>query len=165
MTDDEKELSKIIIRAQAKQHGDEETLSTVAERAYRLGRETEQRETASLRHAALFAAGVRGGPGAWRWSADPTGTILTDEAAWERLLGEMRERTGRRAPVQGEHNKRDRGPGTIAWDEHVLAWSAYAVRYGRDQSAERIAERGGFGYAELTSLLGHEPKTWTPASE
>ena len=122
-----------------------------------------QRETASHRHAALFAAGIHGGPGAWRWASDPTGTILTDEAAWERLLGEMRERTGRRAPVQGTPKKR--GPGTIAWDEHVLAWSAYAVRYGRDQSAERIAERGGFGYAELTSLLGHEPKTWAPASE
>ena len=124
-----------------------------------------QRETASHRHAALFAAGIHGGPGAWRWASDPTGTILDDAAAWERLLGEMRKRAGRRAPVQGEHNKRDRGPGTIAWDEHVLAWSAYAVRYGRDQSAERIAERGGFGYAELTSLLGHEPKTWAPASE
>lgn len=42
--------------------------------------------TASLRHAALFAAGVRGGPGAWRWASDP----VDDEAAWERLLVEMR---------------------------------------------------------------------------
>lgn len=49
-----------------------------------------QRETASLRHAALFAAGVCGGPGAWRWASDPEGTILDDVAAWERLLGEMR---------------------------------------------------------------------------
>jgi hypothetical protein len=46
---------------------------------------------ASLRHAALFAAGIHGGPGAWRWASDPTGTILDDVAAWERLLGEMRE--------------------------------------------------------------------------
>jgi hypothetical protein len=43
------------------------------------------------RHAALFAAGIHGGPGAWRWASDPTGTILADEAAWERLLGEMRD--------------------------------------------------------------------------
>ncbi len=42
------------------------------------------------RHAALFAAGIHGGPGAWRWRSDPQGTILDDEAAWERLLGEMR---------------------------------------------------------------------------
>lgn len=91
MTEDEKELGAIIIRAQAKQYGDEETLSTVAERAYQLGRETGQRETASLRHAALFAAGIHGGPGAWRWRSDPQGTTLDDTEAWERLLGEMRE--------------------------------------------------------------------------
>jgi len=45
------------------------------------------------RHAALLAAGIHGGPGAWRWASDPTGTTLDDEAAWERLLGEMRERS------------------------------------------------------------------------
>lgn len=54
------------------------------------------RETASLRHATLFAAGVRGGPGAWRWASDPQGTILDDVAAWERLLDEMREATAYR---------------------------------------------------------------------
>lgn len=45
------------------------------------------------RHAALFAAGIRGGPGAWRWAHDKRGTTLDDAAAWERLLGEMRERS------------------------------------------------------------------------
>ncbi len=45
------------------------------------------------RHAALFAAGIHGGPGAWRWRSDDPGTILDDVAAWERLLGEMRERS------------------------------------------------------------------------
>ena len=44
------------------------------------------------RHAALFAAGIRGGPGAWRWASDPSGTTLDDVSAWERLLREMRER-------------------------------------------------------------------------
>ena len=53
---------------------------------------------ASLRHAALLAAGIHGGPGAWRWDSDPTGTILDGVAAWERLLGEMRERAARRRP-------------------------------------------------------------------
>ena len=48
-----------------------------------------QRETASLRHAALLAAGIHGGPGAWRWRSDPQGTTLDDVEAWERLLGEM----------------------------------------------------------------------------
>lgn len=88
---DEKELRKIIVRVQGKQYDDEETLSTVADRAYLLGRETGNRETASHRHAALLAAGIHGGPGAWRWAFDPTGAILDDEAAWERLLGEMRD--------------------------------------------------------------------------
>lgn len=46
---------------------------------------------AALRHAALFAAGIHGGPGAWRWRSDEPGTILDDVAAWERMLGEMRD--------------------------------------------------------------------------
>jgi len=54
------------------------------------------------------------------------------------------------------------GPGSVAWSEHLLAWSDYARRYGTSQSAERLAERGGFGYAELTDHLGHEPTTWEP---
>lgn len=53
-------------------------------------------------------------------------------------------------------------PGTISWEEHERAWEEYARRYGRSQSAERIHERGGFCYWELTDQLGHEPKTWEP---
>ena len=67
---------------------------------------------------------------------------------------------GRRAPVQGDRG--GRGPGTIAWSEHLLAWSAYAGKYGRGQSAERMAERAGFSYLELVDFLGHEPTTWEP---
>ncbi len=80
---------------------------------------------------------------------------------------------GKRAPVQADataHLPADhpgrrpgaRGAGTIAWAEHLLAYAAYAARYGRSQSAERLAERGGFGYGELLELLGHEPTTWEP---
>jgi len=72
---------------------------------------------------------------------------------------------GKRAPVQGDggHPKdRKHGPGSIAWAEHLQAWSAYAARYGEGQSAERMAERGGFGYGELQELLGREPETWEP---
>lgn len=63
----------------------------------------------------------------------------------------------RRAPVQSERN---RPAGTVLWEEHEKAWRAYSVRYGKDQSAERIAERGGFGYDEITKLLKHPPLTW-----
>lgn len=74
---------------------------------------------------------------------------------------------GKRAPVQADAWRRPsesqgKGPGTIAWWEHELAWSNYARQYGTGQSAQRMAERGGFGYAELTGLLGHAPLTWTP---
>jgi len=48
----------------------------------------------------------------------------------------------RRAPVQGY------SPG-IPWSLHIKAWDAYAAKYGRYQSAERMAERGGFHTNEL----------------
>lgn len=86
---------------------------------------------------------------------------------------------GKRAPVQGdstfgvggfyreeaikELGREPRGPGTISWEEHERAWCDYARRYGRQQSAERLAERGGFGYGELIDHLGREPETWRPA--
>lgn len=53
--------------------------------------------------------------------------------------------------------------GTIEWWEHEAVWAAYAKRYGTQQSAERINERGGFGYTEVVDFLGHEPTTWEPA--
>lgn len=76
----------------------------------------------------------------------------------------------RRAPVQaqGSYYLRPgdsrlagtRPPGSISWEEHEEAWRDYATRFGSGQSAERIAERGGFGFCELTDHLGREPKTW-----
>lgn len=68
---------------------------------------------------------------------------------------------GKRAPVQGdaEHKK---AAGSISWDEHLRAWSAYAAKYGRSQTAERLAERGGFSYGELVAFLGVPPSTWSP---
>lgn len=65
-----------------------------------------------------------------------------------------------RAPVQGDYKRGGRPPGTVLWGEHVEAWNEYAKRHGTQQSAQRIAERGGFGYDELTELLGHPPCTW-----
>lgn len=71
---------------------------------------------------------------------------------------------GKRAPVQGDgHGRRaTRGPGTIAWAEHMEAWSVYSQRGHGGQSAENIAGRGGFGFDELAMLLGHAPRTWVP---
>lgn len=75
---------------------------------------------------------------------------------------------GRRAPVQRSRNGGTRhgvtyGPhpeGTISWAEHEQAWAVYGAQYR--QSAERIAERGGFGYGELVEFLKREPTTWVP---
>lgn len=66
----------------------------------------------------------------------------------------------RRAPVQGDHGKHGKGPGSVSWAEHVEAWASYASRYGTSQSATRIAERCGFSYSELVTYLGHAPLTW-----
>lgn len=70
--------------------------------------------------------------------------------------------TERRAPVQGGHGRGREivPPGTIAWWEHEEVWRAYAELYGREQSAERIAERGGFGKHEAEKLLRGPLATW-----
>ena len=71
----------------------------------------------------------------------------------------------RRAPVQGNHRlprgTQGRAPGTISWEEHLEAWRAYAREFP-GQNAERIAERGGFGYGELVEYLKRPPTTWEP---
>jgi hypothetical protein len=82
----------------------------------------------------------------------------------------------RRAPVQASRRELDANgysngpprpssapgtvPGTISWEEHEQAWREYARRYGTSQSAERLAQRGGFSWWELVDYLGHEPTTW-----
>lgn len=67
------------------------------------------------------------------------------------------------APVQGEWRKDKKRPaGTISWDEHLEAWKVYDEKFRSDQSAERIAQRGGFSYEELVEFLGREPETWRP---
>lgn len=56
------------------------------------------------------------------------------------------------------------GPGTISWAEHEQIWAKYSGRYGSEQSAERIAQRGGFSYGECILLLGRPPETWSARS-
>lgn len=58
------------------------------------------------------------------------------------------------APVQGEW--KGRPAGTVPWAVHLQAFEVYRARLGGGQTAERIAERGGFSYRELQCLLaGH----------
>ncbi|MCI2958193.1 DUF4406 domain-containing protein [Agromyces atrinae] len=63
----------------------------------------------------------------------------------------------RRAPVQSA-----RAGTTISWAEHEETWAGYARRFptsARAQSAERIAERGGFGVSEVLEFTGHAART------
>jgi hypothetical protein len=49
-------------------------------------------------------------------------------------------------PIQADHT----GPATsVPWWIAEVAYQDYARRFGRDQSLERLAERGGFGRWEL----------------
>lgn len=78
------------------------------------------------------------------------GADLAEEL--ERKLDEARANVERlqdkqkMAPVQGYS-------AGIPWSLHRRAWDAYAARCGRDQSPERIAERGGFGTGELDMFV------------
>ncbi len=45
------------------------------------------------------------------------------------------------------------GPASVPWSVAERAWAAYSVRYGRDQSVERLAQRGGFFWGEMDSLF------------
>lgn len=66
----------------------------------------------------------------------------------------------RTAPVQAQHG----GPWRIPWEIHERAWQRYAELGHGSQSAERLAERGGFGIWELAILLaGGNP--WAGSGE
>jgi hypothetical protein len=64
-----------------------------------------------------------------------------------------------RAPMQ---RGKDTATGSVTWPEHLECWAAYAAIHPGGQGAERIAERGGFGYDEFVALLGRAPHTWQP---
>ncbi|MCZ2441487.1 MAG: hypothetical protein LC119_15135 [Burkholderiales bacterium] len=108
-----------------------------------------------------LAAEQLGRCASWEHRARCQTDLLDAAAILDAIRGADDER---RAPVQAEHNRAVPFPvGTIAWSEHVEAWEVYARRFGRGQSAERMAERGGFSMLELCSFLGRPPRTWRPA--
>ncbi len=53
-------------------------------------------------------------------------------------------RESRRFPMQG-------GP-EIDWDTAEQIYTEYACLYGHDQSLETLAQRGGFGWAEVEEI-------------
>lgn len=68
-----------------------------------------------------------------------------------------------RAPMQSSGGRHGRPRGSITWAEHEEIYAAYAARNGTRQSAQLLADRGGFGWSECEQLLGREPRTWRPA--
>ena len=75
-----------------------------------------------------------------------TGRVAAELAATnqtiERLRAdERREKSTRRFPMQN-------GP-SIPWSLAELLYVGYSAQYGTDQSLERLAQRGGFGWAEI----------------
>lgn len=82
--------------------------------------------------------------------------MSTEEARWP-VQGE-RAYSAKDTPDGVDRPKKPRG--TVGDAEARLAYEAYARTYRSEQSFERLHQRGGFGYWELTQLLGHEPTTW-----
>lgn len=56
-------------------------------------------------------------------------------------------------PLQTSKPPTKPGPLTIPWSIAEQSWNAYAARYGKDQSVERMAERGGFSWWEMDNQL------------
>ena len=55
-------------------------------------------------------------------------------------------------PIQSAHGAKPH-PTSIPWAIADLAYSVYSARYGKDQSLERMAERGGFSPGEMDDFL------------
>jgi hypothetical protein len=64
----------------------------------------------------------------------------------------LEQRLPKRFPIHTERDARPHPLG-IPWQMAERAYSVYAASYGKVQSLERLAERGGFGPSEMDKLL------------
>jgi hypothetical protein len=69
---------------------------------------------------------------------------LADKSLHGRVDIKEASETERRFPIQGGL--------TISWEAAEHAYMTYYKFYGRDQTLERLAERGGFGLHEFALL-------------
>jgi hypothetical protein len=79
---------------------------------------------------------------------------------WISRFNKLPEIVQRAEERQHQHAERPQDPlfpiqgvGTIPWSLAERAYTRYAQLHGRGQSLQRLAERGGFGLAELGFLL------------
>lgn len=60
--------------------------------------------------------------------------------------------------------RRGKPPQLIPWGVAEVAYRAYAQRYGRNQTLDDLARRGGFGRDELLALLAQAVEDAMPES-
>ncbi len=87
---------------------------------------------------------------------------LTDDAFARYIVGKVAAaiaaavedavKAKRLFPIQSQRGAAPH-PLQIPWEVAELAYSVYSARYGRSQSLERLAERGGFGPGEMDDFL------------
>lgn len=69
-------------------------------------------------------------------------------------------------PIQADHGRHKRSAGSVPWSVAEVAYQTYSKLYGSNQSLERLAERGGFGWSELVNLIqGKSHLDFTSLSE
>ena len=73
---------------------------------------------------------------------------ISEVLGQKQISGEQRKT----APFQKTDYNKYYPSHRIHWKAHLEAYKAYSQRYGTSQSAERIAERGGFGDNELNEF-------------
>lgn len=64
-----------------------------------------------------------------------------------------RDAKRKRFPIQRGNRGVAPHPLTVSWETAELAYSVYSAHYGRGQSLERLAQRGGFGPEEMDAYL------------
>ena len=61
------------------------------------------------------------------------------------------------APVQARDRHGNAARRVIPWLLHEQAYEVYSHLYGREQTAMRMADRGGFSESELIAFLSARP--------
>lgn len=89
-----------------------------------------------------------------RQALEPFADLLNGGVGRERCQGMEGDRTMsyRMFPVQTQRGAAPH-PLLIPWSIAELAYSVYAGQYGKDQSLEQLAQRGGFGPGEMDMFL------------
>lgn len=94
----------------------------------------------------------------WEQHEVPRGDHAAISAYVDKIIARAREIEATRPPSSEQAGERKMAPvqgysAGIPWSLHREAWDAYAKKYGKNQTAERLADRGGFGTEELDDFI------------